>query len=291
MDRLVTLPIDRWDAAASAGDRQSAIAALESGSVVWMPRLAFEFEPGESGLFDPNLGAQAKNISLDPQRHVLRGTSADAAGRDLLQGMMQRYADATGALVHALLPGYGKGLNWGRTSFRPCEIEGRRSSWRKDDTRLHVDAFPSSPTGGRRILRVFTNVHPRGGTRRWRLGEPFEAVARRFLPAIPAPLPGSAALLHRLGITKTRRTPYDHYMGRLHDRMKADLAYQSGCEQIVHEFPPGGTWLVYTDLASHAAMRGQFLLEQTFLVEMAVQADPARAPLRVLEKLLGRALA
>ncbi|MBU6260172.1 MAG: Kdo hydroxylase family protein [Burkholderiales bacterium] len=291
MDRLVTLPIDRWDAAPAPADQALAIEALESGRVVWMPALAFGFEPRESVLFDPALGAQAKNISLDPRRHLLRGTSADAAARELLQTMMQRYADAAGRIVQALLPRYGAGLHWGRTSFRPCEIEGRRTSWRKDDTRLHVDAFPSSPTGGRRILRVFSNVHPQDGTRRWRLGEPFEDVARRFLPAIRAPWPGSAALLHRLRVTKQPRSPYDHYMGRLHDRMKADPAYQTSCDQIVHEFPPGGTWLVYTDLASHAAMRGQYMLEQTFLVEMAVQADPARAPLRVLERMLGRALA
>ena len=37
---------------------------------------------------------------------------------------------------------------------------GRRTSWRKDDTRLHVDAFPTRPMRGRRIMRLFSNVHP-----------------------------------------------------------------------------------------------------------------------------------
>ena len=55
-------------------------------------------------------------------------------------------------------------------------------SWRADDRRLHVDAFPSRPNYGERILRVFTNVNPDGEPRVWRVGEPFEAVARRFLP-------------------------------------------------------------------------------------------------------------
>ena len=49
-----------------------------------------------------------------------------------------------------------------RTSFRPGAIETRALSPRKDDKRLHVDAFPSSPVQGRRIFRVFTNAHPAG---------------------------------------------------------------------------------------------------------------------------------
>ena len=58
-----------------------------------------------------------------------------------------------------------------------------RVSWRKDDSRLHVDAFPSRPNHGERILRVFCNVNP-NEDRVWRVGESFEAVARRFLPRI-----------------------------------------------------------------------------------------------------------
>ena len=100
------------------------------------------------------------------------------------------------------------------------------TSWRKDDTRLHVDSFPSNPMRGRRLLRVFHNLNPNGQPRSWRVGEPFEDFARRFLPAIARPLPGSAAVLHALHITKSRRSAYDHYMLQLHDRVKADMAYQ-----------------------------------------------------------------
>src|SRR5262245_64954965 len=75
---------------------------------------------------------------------------------------MRRFSDAAAALVHTLLPGYRATITRGRASFRPAEIAGRASTWRKDDTRLHVDSFPATPTGGRRILRVFTNVNPNG---------------------------------------------------------------------------------------------------------------------------------
>ena len=36
------------------------------------------------------------------------------------------------------------------------------------------------PVQGRRLLRVFCNVNPRGEPRVWELGEPFDAVVQRF---------------------------------------------------------------------------------------------------------------
>ena len=42
---------------------------------------------------------------------------------------------------------------------------------------------------------------------------------------------------------------------------------------------------------SHAAMAGQYQLEQTFLVPVSAMLDERRAPLRVLERIKGRRLA
>src|SRR5208282_5243209 len=131
--------------------------------------------------------------------------------RDELLAMLQRYYQRSSDLLQALCPGYRNHLQPGFTSFRPAEIAGRSTSWRHDDTRLHVDAFPSRPMQGVRILRVFTNVNPQK-PRIWRVGEPFEQVAVNFLPAIKPPRPGSASLLRFLHIVKGRRTEYDHYM-------------------------------------------------------------------------------
>jgi hypothetical protein len=81
-------------------------------------------------------------------------------------------------------------LRRGNSSLRPSQVATRETSWRKDDTRLHIDAFPSNPMHGTRLLRVFSNVNPRGQPREWRVGEPFEDHARRYLSAIRRPLPG-----------------------------------------------------------------------------------------------------
>jgi len=125
--------------------------------------------------------------------------------------------------------------------------------------------------------------------RAWRVGEPFEPYAQRFLPRV-RPLPGSAWLLERLGITKGRRSAYDHIMLGLHDRGKLDAAYQATAPRADVSFASGTTWLCFTDQVLHAAVVGHCALEQTFHVPVSAMADPALAPLRVLERLTARHL-
>ena len=128
-----------------------------------------------------------------------RGAAGDLAE---LAAMVARFAASAADLVVTLFPRYAPYVQRARTSFRPQPAVGRHVSWRKDDSRLHVDAFPSRPNHGERILRVFSNVSP-DEDRVWRVGEPFEAVARTFLPRIRDPLPGSAAVLAALHVTKS----------------------------------------------------------------------------------------
>lgn len=291
MADLVSLSAANWDDPFTASVQDHAIHAIESGSVLMFPQLHFPLQGGEAQLLSPATSRQKKNVSFDPSRGTLRGSIDDEAKILLLRGMMKRFAAASRGLLDNLLPRYQPYLLQARTSFRPVEIEGRPSSWRKDDTRLHVDSFPSSPTQGRRILRVFTNINPDGRNRTWRLGESFPVVAGRYLPTIPGPLFGASRVLDILGITKGRRSAYDHFMLRLHDRMKADFEYQRESAQRLQEFPPGSTWIVYTDQVSHAATMGQHALEQTFHLPVSCMLDPSQAPLRVLERIIGRELA
>ena len=231
MTEIVSLPIEHWDEACSPQQQDTALRALEGGSVVLLPHLAFPLHETELRFLDPRLADAGKNISLNPANGALQG-SRDSL--EPLRGMVERYAKSSATLLQQLLPSYVPTIQTGRTSFRPVEVEGRTTSWRKDDTRLHVDSFPSSPTQGRRILRLFTNVHPENRPRTWRLGESFEGVARRYLPSLHRPVWGSSALLQALGITKSRRSAYDHFMLQLHDQMKADTAYQAQAAVSAH---------------------------------------------------------
>ena len=201
-----------------------------------------------------------------------------------------RYQANARSLVDGLFPEYRGKLRVAPTSLRLHRVETRETSWRKDDSRLHVDAFPSRPNYGERILRVFTNVNPQGAPRVWRVGEPFEDMAKRFLPRIKPQMPGSAWLMNLLHITKSPRSEYDHLMLNLHDAMKADLDYQKSAPQQEMPFPPGCVWVCFSDQTSHAVMSGQYMLEQTFFLPVDAMAQPDCAPLGILQRLKGRAL-
>ncbi len=291
MEILEALDITSWKGPFSPEIVAKAADALETGKLLYAPQLPFELYEAERRFLSPDcLDDKSKNVSFRPNSGVLKGTRCQGSARDELLGMLQRYYDRASDLLKALCPGYSNHLTPGFTSFRPAEIAGRATSWRHDDTRLHVDAFPSRPMQGQRILRVFTNVHPQT-PRIWRVGEEFEQAAARFVPEIQPPLPGTSWLLHSLGIVKGRRTEYDHFMLGIHDRMKADQDYQSHISQTQLAIPPGATWACFTDLVSHAAMSGQFAFEQTFYLPVIAMKDPERSPLRVLERLAGRMLA
>ncbi len=288
---IETLPIKEWHGPFDAALRTRAIDALEAGCVLLLPELPFRVLPEEAGLLSPAaMGTERKNISLDPAGGRLANTSLSGSAADRLRGMMRRFADSAQALLSDLLPGYAPALQRARTSFRPAEIAGREYSPRHDDRLLHVDAFPSRPMQGRRILRLFTNVAADGAPRAWRVGEPFPHFARQFLPRAGTAVPGSAWLLQCLGVTKGRRSEYDRIMLRLHDTGKLDATFQSDSPRLDISFAPGATWLCFTDQVLHAALAGHCALEQTFHLPIAAMAQPERSPLRVLERLAGRAL-
>ena len=221
---------------------------------------------------------------------VLDGAHCQRSERGALLTMLERYYNQASDLLKTILPRYTDFLKPGFTSFRPAEVAGRASSWQRDDTRLHVDAFASRPMQGTQIFRVFSNVNTQK-PRIWRVGEPFERVASKFLPEIRPPLPGSSLALYLLRRVKGWRTEYDHFMLIIHDRMKADESYQCQAPQTQFAFPPGATWACFTDRVSHAAMSGQFAFEQTFYLPIGAMKYPERTPLRILERLAGRRLA
>jgi hypothetical protein len=291
MELLERLDITRWDAAVAPEIATFAADALENGKLLYALQLPFELSQDERRFLTADcLDEKSKNISLRPGERLLTGTRSKGAEHEALLGMLQRYSARVHDLLNALLPRYAQQMQPGFTSFRPAEIAGRSTSWQSDDSKLHIDAFPSRPMRGVQVLRAFTNVNPEI-PRVWGLGEEFEKVAARFLPQIRRPLPAEALALQLLGRVKGQRTEYDHFMLGIHDCMKADQEYQSQVSQTRVIFPPGATWFCFTDRVSHAAMSGQFVLEQTMYVSIHAMKNPQRAPLRVLEKLAGRKLA
>ncbi|MCX7090300.1 MAG: Kdo hydroxylase family protein [Legionellales bacterium] len=250
---------------------------LESGQIIYLPHLSFHLDVPE--LCHPEIcDTKKKNIAYDHQKEKLRGISTQNPYQAQLQTMMHAYADYAKTLVDTLLPTYQTALRWGRTSYRPAEISGRHRSKRQDDTRIHVDAFPATPVQGWRILRVFCNINPNGKPRVWDLGEPFAQVLQQFAAQLSAYQPFKARLLQWFKITKTFRTGYDHYMLALHDQMKLHDTYQANLKKTRFDFPAYSTWVVFTDQVSHAALGGQYLLEQTFYLPVSGMQNPNTSP-------------
>ncbi len=285
--QIVEINISKWDAPSS---QNQLITDLESGKVLHFTNLEFPVSENEQQYFTSEIrDKKSRNISLNISGE-LKGVIKNNEAESNLAAMMTRYRTQSHLLVTTILPHYKDHLHLAPTSFRPNQIVTRNQSWRADDKRLHVDAFPSRPNYGERILRVFINVNPNKVPRVWRIGEPFEAIVDRFLANTKPYSAWQAKVLNAFGITKSLRSEYDHLMLQLHDSMKRDLNYQRNCPQLTVEFPTGSVWICFSDQTSHAAMSGQFMMEQTFHLPALNQYNPNTSPLAILRNHMGREL-
>ncbi len=296
MYRIIELAHTGWSPQVAAPESRALAGELEQGKVLYLPHLGFALTGAERQFLDPRwLSGTHKSISYEPVRAAqtqgVRGAQGSPAELATLAAMIARFQADALKLIRALLPGYSAHLRVAPTSFRPGNVENHKISWRKDDTLLHVDAFPSRPNRGERILRVFTNVNPGSEPRVWKVGDLFEQTAAEFLPRVSPPVPGSATLLKALHITKSKRSEYDHSMLQLHDAMKLDIDYQQRASHLTFGFAPGSTWICFSDQTAHAALSGQYMMEQTLHLPVSAMYFPERSPLKVLERLRGRALA
>jgi hypothetical protein len=282
------LPLASWAGPHDATLKTRAVTALESGAVLYFPHLPFVLQDEEKEFLDASVAdGRAKNISLDHNTGKMQATSLTGGRAARLATMIERFGAGATRLVQELLP--YRTVERARTSYRPVQVKGRSYSKISDDRLLHVDAFPSRPMQGRRILRFFANVAP-ASPRNWEIGAPFEQFALEFLPRVGPHLPGKSWLYEKLGVTRGRRSLYDEMMLSLHDTAKRDAHFQQNSPHQAVAFAPGSCWLVFTDQVLHAALGGEFALEQTFHLDIDQMARPERAPLKVLERLSGKTL-
>jgi hypothetical protein len=272
---------------------------LERGQILFFRELPFPLAVEDREFLLKREWAQLrlhKNVSYRPGEDILRGVSGDAATVERMHAILRSYsAQVTAFLTNLLVPYAGK-WTLDFSSFRPFEEEGRDLPLHKRNDLLHVDAFPSRPTRGGRILRVFTNLNP-AKPRVWSAMQDFESLARQYAEDAGLRRFAQDSLLGRavqswgqaLGF-HGGRTSYDMFMLRFHDYLKENAEFQSNCPRALLEFPPLSTWLVYTDGVAHAAMSGQYALEQTFLVPPKALVAPEQAPYRILERIAGRPL-
>jgi hypothetical protein len=276
-------------------------AQLESGAILFIPRTPIHLDKDdlEFLLGLKQSGAHFhKNIAYRPLADRITGLGPrESSDTNRLRGILREYSRSAARLVDDLLLPYAGHWKFDYASYRPLEEQGRPARLRARNDLPHVDAFPTRPTNGDRILRLFTNINARRN-RVWLTTHTFEAVAPRFARQIGlgGPVRENRAIRALLALAKfahfpgNHRSPYDQYMLRCHNAMKEDQSFQESCPKLHWEFPPYSTWMVFTDFVSHAVLQGQYALEQTFIVRREAMACPEKSPLAILEHLAGHSM-
>ncbi len=293
---------DGWkDPSAGAQRARWYCECLERGDILVLPRFPVISEEEQRFVTQVRQTGSAfvKNISYEVSSGRLRGFARLGTDAWTLKRVLSGYSDRMRAVATELLAPYAAGLQVDFTSFRPIEEQNRNLRGRSRNDLIHVDSFPTRPARGRRILRLFTNVHPHE-PRVWFTSQTFEQLAPRMafdagLASCTVQPGGLAARLRRAvtaatrraGIQTAERSRYDQFMLRFHDYLKANLDFQRDCPKQRHEFPAGSTWIAFTDTVSHAVVSGRYALEQTFFVPVGAMVAPEKSPLRIIESIAG----
>ena len=276
---------------------------LEAGNVLYFPAIPFSLPETAKELLrnlDFSGTAVHKNIAYRPASD--RITGVDASAEEQLRAVFKDYSRNVVRFAADLLPEYAKKWKLDYASFRPLEEQGRDLPTNKRNDLLHTEAFPSRPVHGNLILRIFTNIHPTK-PRVWVTSDPFAKVAERYAKdaglerfATDAASPAgwlrgqTVRAMSTLGLPVTNRSAYDRFMLRFHEYLKRNQEYQRDWANYRFEFPPGSTWLIFTDVVPHSVQSGQHALEQTIIVARDSMADSRNAPVSILERLCGKPL-
>jgi hypothetical protein len=294
---MARITVDNYRSGTAASDQHCR--ALECGDILYFPRIPFAFPFGDQKFLlgqKQTAGTLHKNVSYRPAQDRLTGIDQrDGAERTRVHAVMKAFSRSAISFLAAFFPSYAQSWKIDFASYRPLEEQGRDVSQRSRNDLIHVDNFPSRPSNGDRLLRVFANINPER-PRVWVTSDSFEALARRYareagLPERPGIIDrlrdGAMAALATAGLPVVNRPPYDRFMLRFHHFLKENAEFQRLCKKDRWEFPPGSSWIVFTDTTSHACISGQYALEQTVIVRHESLVYPEKAPITVLGELAG----
>src|SRR3989338_1272339 len=273
---------------------------LEQGNILYFADIPFDFPQEEIAfLLKQRQGNKKgrKNIAYKPQSDKITNHDAsDPEAAAQLHEVLRNYSKRVTEFLSQLLAPYAEKWKHDYASFRPFQEQGRKLRVRARNDLLHIDAFPTRPVHGARILRFFTNINPTEG-RRWVTSEPFGELARQYggTPGLDFPKAMAYSLTRRLekkmkevlkkaGVKVALPSPYDRFMLKMHNFLKENRDFQKSCPKDHWEFPPRSCWVVFTDMVSHAALSGQYALEQTFLVPEEGLLYPEQSPVSILEQ-------
>ena len=125
-----------------------------------------------------------KNISYRPIDDRLKGINRDSdEQRARVHEIMRGYSQRAISFMAIFLKRYAGSWKIDLASFRPIEESGRQVALHSRNDLLHFDSFPTRPSYGDRLLRIFTNIHPERA-RVWITTEHFETLVGQFADRI-----------------------------------------------------------------------------------------------------------
>jgi len=271
---------------------------LERGQIITFEPCPFNLpnDTERAFLMQQRLKSAAhKNISYNPDNQTVSGFAHHGAEQaDHLQKILCDFSRETCRALATLLPRYAKAWQLDRASLRPEEEATRKLRQTARNDLLHFDAFPSRPTRGHRILRLYVNINPTDD-RVWLTSDTFAKVLEKY--GRQAGLPNAQAdtwvrrfgqgLLGMFQPNINERTEYDEFMLRLHHFLKTNDDFQERAARRLWHFKPGSAWLLFSDTIAHAELRGQHALEHSFFVAPHTLALPDESPPALLERACG----
>src|SRR5580693_3001216 len=208
MSRLVTVKDEVGARGVETQRGRELCGELEAGNILYFPRTPFAFPDDDLKFLLGLKQADAsfhKNIAYRPAEDRITGLDKSAAGPevDRLRAIVAGYSQRSTQFLSKLLPPYAGRWKLDYASYRPLEEQGRPARLRARNDLPHVDAFPTRPTNGDRILRLFTNINPTQN-RVWVTAPPFAAVAPRFAKSLGLPPPPGKNTARRMLRTLAR---------------------------------------------------------------------------------------
>jgi hypothetical protein len=268
---------------------------LERGEILTFAPCPFALPTGDdlAFLLQQKLNSpHHKNISYNPANHSAAGfVSHSATQTERLQSLLAQFSSQAIDWLATQLPHYAQSWQPDRASLRTEEEATRKLRLTARNDLLHFDAFPSRPTRGQRILRLYVNINPTD-ERVWMTSETFAKVLDQFGTQVGLPSTQRNTILRRMshGLVNlfqpqaSDRTDYDDFMLRLHHFLKLNDRFQERAPRRLWHFKPGTAWLLFSDAISHAELRGQFALEHSFFVAPETLALPNESPAALLER-------
>lgn len=268
---------------------------LERGEVLYFPTCPFPLPEGADRdfLLEQRQASRVhKNISYDPKQDKASGFRViNKVQAERFKNLLADFSRVATGWLGGILPRYVHSWTLDRVSYRPEEEATRRLRLTARNDLLHVDAFPSRPTNGARILRLFVNVNP-SEPRVWVTSDTFAQLLSRYGDAVRMPRTESLSWkqwFNRevLGIFQPSRrhlSVYDEFMLRFHDFLKSNDEFQERCFKRYWSFPPNSVWVAMTDAVSHAVLRGRYAVEHSYFVPSECLALPMDAPAALLAR-------